>query len=327
MAPGSGVRPARKGLFPAAFVLALACASPASAQTAAPPAPGGQAAASPEAPRRALEARIADLERRLGASALLDLASRVDRLAKEIQELRDRAELDTRALERLRTRQQDLYAELDRLAQRITQPGAAVAEGRPEAAEAPDPPAGAGAGAAATTAASPEPRGPGEAGAGGAAATERKPPDTAGAEGGVSGAAAPEPEGGGGPAIDPVEEQDRYQRAFDLLSEGRFENAATAFAEFLDAFPESRYRDNARFWKGECLYALRRFDPALIEFRKLVEDHPDSSRVPGARLKIGFILHELGRTGEAAEELKALVEAAPDTSEAKLARDRLERLR
>ena len=58
----------------------------------------------------------------------------------------------------------------------------------------------------------------------------------------------------------------------------------------------------------------------------LVEEHPDSSRIPGARLKIGFILHELGRTGEATEELKALVESAPDTSEAKLARDRLERL-
>ena len=62
-------------------------------------------------------------------------------------------------------------------------------------------------------------------------------------------------------------------------------------------------------------------------FGGLVESHPDSSRIPGARLKIGFILHELGRSAEAAEELRSLVEAAPDSSEAKLARDRLERLR
>ena len=323
--PGAGARPARKGLRTAALASALVWASTAGAQTAAPPAPGGQpAAASDEAPVRALEARVEDLERRLGASALLDLAARVDRLTKEIRELRDRAELDARVIERLRTRQQDLYAELDRLAQRITQPAAAGAGERSEAAEAPDPEAGAGTGAATATAAPPEPEAPGETGDRAAAATEREPPDPAGAEGEASDAA-PEPEGE--PAVDPVEEQERYQRAFDLLSEGRFENAATAFGEFLDAFPESRYGDNARFWKGECLYALRRFEPALSEFRKLVEDHPDSSRVPGARLKVGFILHELGRTGEAAEELKALVESAPDTSEAKLARDRLERLR
>ena len=129
------------------------------------------------------------------------------------------------------------------------------------------------------------------------------------------------------PRYDPVEEQARYQLAFDLLSEGRFERAANAFTEFLEAFPESRYRDTAKFWRGECLYALRRFEPALEEFRGLVESHPDSLRIPGARLKIGFILHELGRSEEAAQELRALVEAAPDSSEAKLARDRLERLR
>ena len=137
---------------------------------------------------------------------------------------------------------------------------------------------------------------------------EPKGPDTAGSGSEASGTA-PKPEGG--PAYDPVEEQERYQFAFDLLSEGRFERAATAFAEFLAVFPNSHYRDTARFWKGECLYVLRRFDPALSEFRMLVENHPDSSRILGARLKIGFILHELGRPEEAAEELKALVGLAP----------------
>ena len=318
MDPGTGNRPGRTDLLPAALALALVCASPAGAQTrtAAPAAPGGQPAVAAETSVRVLEARIEELERRLGASALLDLAARVDRLAKEIQVLRDLAEVDARALEGLRTRQQDLYAELDRLAQRVAQPAPEVAGARPEAAGASGPSAEPGAG-------SPGQQGPGEAGENGAAAPERGPPG-AGESGGEVSGIAPEPEGE--PTYDPVEEQERYQLAFDLLSEGRFERAAAAFAEFLADFPESRYRDTARFWKGECLYALRRFEPALGEFRMLVEEHPDSSRIPGARLKIGFILHELGRTGEAAEELKALVESAPDTSEAKLARDRLERL-
>ena len=317
-APGAGSRPARTGPRSAALAFALVCASPAAAQTAVPGAGGGPTAFATEASVRGLETRIEELERRLGASALLDLVARVDRLAKEIQVLRDRTEIDAHTLEGLRRRQQDLYAELDRLAQRMAQPAPEAAEA---GAGASAPPAETGAGSATAAVAAPRPR---ERGEGGGAAPKREPPGAAGS-GDEDPGAAPEPEGE--PALDPVEEQERYQLAFDLLSEGRFENAATAFAEFLEAFPESRYGDNARFWKGECLYALRRFEPALQEFRKLVEDHPDSSRIPGARLKIGFILHELGRPEEAAAELRALIEAAPDTSEAKLARDRLERLR
>ena len=317
-APGAGTVSA--GLLPGALALALVSASPAGAQTGARtgvPAGGGPPALAGESSVRALEARIEELERRLGASALLDLVARVDRLAKEIQVLRDRTEIDAHTIEGLRSRQQDLYAELDRLAQRIARPASEAAAGRPGAPGPPDD----GSGSAAVG--SPGPGEPGEAGESAAAAPEREPPAAAG-PGDEAPGTAPEP--AGETATDPVEEQDRYQLAFDLLSEGRFESAATAFTEFLDAFPESRYRDNARFWKGECLYALRRFEPALGEFRRLVEDHPDSSRVPSARLKIGFILHEIGRPGEAAEELRALVESAPGTSEAKLARDRLERL-
>ena len=322
-APGAGARRVRTGLLPAALAFALACASPAAAQTAVSGPAVGPPAFATEAFVRGLEARIEELERRLGASALLDLVARVDRLAKEIQVLRDRTEIDAHTLDGLRDRQQDLYAELDRLAQRVALPVPEMAEAQ---AGASDPPAetdtGTGAGSATGAAAAPGPRERRESGA--AAAPEREPPGAAGS-GDEDPGTAPEPEGE--PAPDPVEEQERYRIAFDLLSEGRFEDAATAFAGFLDAFPASRRRDDARFWTGECLYALRRFEPALDEFRRLVEDHPDSSRVPGARLKIGFILHELGRSEEAAEELRALVEAAPDTSEAKLARDRLERLR
>ena len=322
-APGAGTRPTRSGLFPAAVAFVLVCVSPAGAQTAVPAVDDGHSAITTEASLRRLETRIEELERRLGASALLDLVARVDRLAKEIQVLRDRAEVDTRGLEGLRSRQQDLYAEIDRLAQRIAQPSRELAGGRPEAEVASDSLAEPGAGPAAEAAGSQGQREPGRPSESAAAAPEHGVPDAAEPGGGVSGGA---PEPAGEPAYDPVEEQERYQLAFDLLSEGRFERAAAAFAEFLTAFPESRYRDTARFWKGECLYALRKFEPALHEFRMLVEDHPDSSSIPGARLKIGFILHELGRPGEAVEELRGLVESAPDTSEAKLARDRLERL-
>ena len=319
-APVADSRPRRPSVaLPASFSLAflLAWLPPVTAQTAAPAAGATEPALATESSVRELTVRIEELERRLGASALLDLVARIDRLKKEIQELRDHAEVQAHKIEALQGRQQDLYAELDRLAHRLAQPAPAVARALPGAEEAPVP-AEESADEAAAAVAAP-----------GSSADESGEPGGSrpaalddGAPGGVS-----EPIRESPPQYDPVEEQAQYQLAFDLLSEGRFERAANAFTEFLAAFPESRYQDTARFWKGECLYALRRFEPALEEFRGLVESHPDSSRIPGARLKIGFILHELGRSAEAAEELRSLVEAAPDSSEAKLARDRLERLR
>ena len=315
--PDGGARPSRPVIagsipIPVALAFLLAFAPSAGAQTAAP---GDQPVLATESSVRELQIRIEELERRLGASALLELAARVDRLTKEVQELRDHAEVQARTIKALRGRQQDLYAELDRLAQRLARPApeADIAGTASEAGTAPSVPAAEP--GADTAAASPgEEPGAGESGETGPAA----PDDAASGD--------PEPALASPSPYDPVEEQARYQLAFDLLSEGRFERAANAFTDFLADFPESRYRDNARFWKGECLYALRRFEPALEEFRSLVASHPDSPRIPGARLKIGFILHELGRSEEAAEELRALVEAAPDSSEAKLARDRLERL-
>ena len=309
---GADSRPHRPWLgfaLPVSLAFLSGWAPPAVAQNPAP-VTAGQPAAATEASVRELTTRIAELERRLGASALLDLVARVDRLEKEIREFRDRAEVQARRIEALQGRQQDLYAELDRLAHRLAQPVPEVAGAVPEAGQDPAPADE----AAATVADGRPPEGPGEL-------DESRPAAADDTAGGVS-----EPSSVSPPGYDPVEEQAQYQLAFDLLTEGRFERAADAFTEFLAVFPESRYRDTARFWKGECLYALRRFEPALGEFRALVESYPDSSRIPGARLKIGFILHELGRSAEAADELRALVEASPDSSEAKLARDRLERL-
>ena len=314
-ARSSPVRPFALATGP---LLLLLVSGSAIAQTGTAAVTRTEPAPASESTLRELLARVENLERRLSASALLDLVIRLDQLAKEIRQLRDRDELQARTIDDLQGRQRDLYAELDRLARRLA-PAASP--------QIPGPSPGTAEGLGQTTATEP--------GSTGGDATSRIPQvskETAdsGAGTGTSTAsgtavgAAPDRESPS--TYDPVEEQARYQRAFDLLSEGRFERAATAFTEFLAAFPESRYRDDAMFWKGECLYALRRFEPALSEFRSLVETRPESSRIPGAKLKIGFILHELGRAAEAAEVLRDLANSAPDSSEAKLARDRLERL-
>ena len=308
MRPGGGCGSAR-------FLLALALIAGSMAAAAQTRAPAAAPSPAPEPAGSDLAARVEQLERRLGSSALLDLVTRIERLAKEIQQLRDHIEVQGRELEALEGRQRDLYAEIDRQSRRAAVPPAGEAVSSA---------------AAAAPAAQPAPGAPGDdPPAAREASTVEAQAGGAPAGGDAAVAAAGEgspPAGDRETPYDPVEEQAQYQIAFDLLSESSLERAADAFAKFQADFPDSRYRDNARFWQGECLYALQRYEPALEQFRGLVEHHPDSPRVPGAKLKIGFILDELGRAAEAREVLRVLADTAPDSSEAKLARDRLARL-
>lgn len=118
-----------------------------------------------------------------------------------------------------------------------------------------------------------------------------------------------------------------YQTAFDLLKQGRYEQAEQAFGEFLQKHPNSRLRDNAQYWLGEANYVTRDFKQAIAEFRKLLEQYPDSAKVPDAWLKLGYCHYELGEWAKAREALNKVVSGFPDHAAANLAKQRLERMK
>ena len=128
----------------------------------------------------------------------------------------------------------------------------------------------------------------------------------------------PAPNGG-----DAIAEQRAYQTAFDLLKEGRYEEASSSFSAFLSEYPQGRYADNAQYWLAESYYVSRKFSESLREFRTLVERYPSSSKLSGSKLKIGFIHHELGEITQAKRALNAVIEEYPRTTVERLARDRL----
>ncbi len=251
-----------------------------------------------------LEQRVERLERFLDSRTLVQLLDEVELLRREIQELRGRVEVQSHTLSQLKDRQRDLYLDIDRRLQRME-----AARARPETAEAgttgaETPPAPAGSGSAQASA----------QGSGG----ETAPAQTAVA------AAAPSPQ----PTdIDPVAEQQAYQDAFNLLKAGRYGEAAKAFDAFLDEYSAGKYADNAQYWLGEAYYVTRQFEPALSEFRKLVSEYPSSQKVSHGLLKIGYIHDELGQSDEARRVLNDLIERYPDTTAARLARERLQRIR
>jgi tol-pal system protein YbgF len=236
------------------------------------------------------EERLERLERRV--RSLTEIMLRIDRLQQEMRELRGEVEVQAHAMETLKKRQRDLYLDIDqRLSQQLGS----------------SPPAG---GAPAGPAAPP----PGQISA----------PSPPRAE---TGAPREQTRSPAVRAADTAGEEKAYQRAFDLLKQGRYEESIAAFRRFLEKYPAGNYSDNAQYWLGEASYVSRDFDTALVEFEKVVTMHPYSPKVPGAMLKTGFIYYEQQKWSQARKRLTELTQRYPAATESRLALKRLERMR
>jgi tol-pal system protein YbgF len=118
-----------------------------------------------------------------------------------------------------------------------------------------------------------------------------------------------------------------YDKALAILREGRYDEATQAFTQFLAQHPSSEYADNASYWLGETHYVNRDFDQALGAFKGLVDNYPDSSKVSDSLLKTGYIYYEQQDWAAARQALDAVVSGYPGTTAARLASDRLQRMK
>ncbi len=124
-----------------------------------------------------------------------------------------------------------------------------------------------------------------------------------------------------------VGDQAAYQVAFALLKEGRYDEAASSFTEFLGAYPESDLRDNAQYWLAESHYVVRKYREALPLFQTVIDDYPRSRKTADTLLKIGYCHYELKAFGPARTALRQVVDNHGDSTAARLAQQRLERMR
>lgn len=283
----------------------------------AAPAPVIEAASQPGAPASAvkeLEARITKLERLLENRTLVEMAMQIEALQRENQQLLGQLEEQAYELENLKKRQRDLYLDIDSRLARL------------EAARAAAPAAG-GAASAGSVAA-------GVAGGAALAATPSEPspaaaaaPDVAVAAGVPVSASAESAAAPGAAEVDPQAERADYERAFNLLKEGRYDLAVAAFKTFVQTYPSGKYTDNAQYWLGEANYVQRNFKAALVEFEKVVNNFPDSPKRPDALLKMGYTYQELGDNDKARLALNSVRMNYPDTTAARLASKRLQELK
>ena len=121
-------------------------------------------------------------------------------------------------------------------------------------------------------------------------------------------------------------ERSRYEAAFELLKEGRYEEARTAFQQYLVDYPNSDLAGHSQYWLGETYYVSQDYKAALPAFRKVVSNYGSSRKLPDALLKIGYCQVELGELGAARKTLADVVRQYPETTAARLASQKLEQI-
>jgi tol-pal system protein YbgF len=127
-------------------------------------------------------------------------------------------------------------------------------------------------------------------------------------------------------SVTPGSPEAEYQAAFNLLKEGKYDQAAAALRDFLARHPQHELGSNAMYWLGEAHYVRRDYPAALAAFAGMLRDYPGARKAPDALLKAGYCQYELKRYGPARESLTRLTQDYPESPAAVEGKARLERL-
>ncbi len=259
----------------------------------------------PTRQKMGVDERLQRLERLMNSQGLVDLLLKLDNLQKEVQQLRGDVELQTHTVTNLKKRQRDLYVDIDR---RLLQ----IERNTPNNGN----------------------RSNSNSRAYSNGADVAQPEITAPT---VNSTTQPSPVRQVAPApvvnrsvsrsIDPVKEQNAYQKAFDLLRELRYEQAIKAYRQFIRDYPNGRYAHIAQYWLSEASYAQRHFKQAIKDYQDLITNYPNSPKLAEAMLKISYSYNALGQNRAAQEMAEKLLRVYPNTTAAGQAQNLLKKIK
>ncbi|HWU67663.1 MAG TPA: tol-pal system protein YbgF [Stenotrophobium sp.] len=255
---------------------------------------GGSDALSPQERRlQTVETRLAELSRRVNGIDYASMDKDNQHTQDDLRNLRGEVERIRYDLDNLTKRNKDQYMDLDRRLQRF--------EGGAPTASSPD--------AAASTVsatAAPSPAAPAApANSGGV-----PPPVVISSGSGAS-----------------PEEEGAYLSAFDMLKNGKYDDAIRGFRSMLAKWPQGHYADNASYWMGEAFYVKRDYKSALDSFQSVLDKYPRSAKAPDAMLKVGLTQIQLNQLAQGKATLQKVIQTYPSANAANLAKQQLETLK
>jgi len=114
------------------------------------------------------------------------------------------------------------------------------------------------------------------------------------------------------------DEMQRYRTAIDLvLRKKDYEQAITAFNQYLRDFPQGRYAPNCQYWLGEIYLLQNDLEQAREWFSRLIADFPDHGKTSDAKFKLGTVYYKLGEKEQAKSLLTEVAQG--DSNAARLA--------
>ncbi|HEV8253979.1 MAG TPA: tol-pal system protein YbgF [Vicinamibacteria bacterium] len=114
-----------------------------------------------------------------------------------------------------------------------------------------------------------------------------------------------------------------YSQAYADYTRGNYDLAIQEFQEYLRAYPETEYSDNAQYWIGECYYGKQRFREAIEAWDALFRNFPSSDKLPDAHFKKAVALERIGRRPQALIEYRYVAEHYPNSEAGRRAREKL----
>ncbi|MDD5037154.1 MAG: tol-pal system protein YbgF [Methylococcaceae bacterium] len=279
-----------------------------------------------------LDERVAKLEKKLSGEGLLEMLNRMEQLQSDVLRLRGEVEELTHQLETVKRQQKDMYMDLDRrLPATATPPVPAETPAAPVE-PASIPPAPVEPPPVPAAPAVPSPSAPlSDAPRPAAPMKPTFPPQAANVSPAVSSPPpSPSPQKPAPKTAAPDDSAARqaaYQKAFNVLKDGKYGEAVKEFKGFLAAYPKGEYSDNAAYWLAEAQYVNRDMPAARESFRKVVREFPQAGKAADSLLKLGYIDYDTGQWTSAREILNDVIKRHPDSSAAKLARKRLDKMK
>ncbi len=103
-----------------------------------------------------------------------------------------------------------------------------------------------------------------------------------------------------------VADKDAYNKAYELLKNGQYEQAEQAFLTFMEKYPNSELLGNANYWLGESYYARQKWAEAAGLFADGFTKYKDNIKAPDSMFKLGLTMKQMGKTKEACTAFKNL---------------------
>lgn len=113
------------------------------------------------------------------------------------------------------------------------------------------------------------------------------------------------------PPSPPADPAAAFKQARQLLLDGDYGNAETAFSAYVNNYPDNARTPEARYWLGETLFVREAYGDAAGAYLGAVRGWPQTSWAPDATLKLSRSLVALKKPADACKALDELSKRYP----------------